>query len=454
MQSPPTRPGRWLRIAAIAAIALGCGDARRPNVLLVTIDTLRADHLSAYGYERETTPYLDTLATSGVRFDRAYASSSWTAPSVASLLTSLDPPVHGIEHGHLANQVIVQQEVIPDALTLWPELLRDAGYRTFGITANTHLYGRFGFAQGFDRYECIGFLTADDVLAVLERWRDDIVGGGPWFVWLHLLDPHARYTPRPPWIDEYFPDYQLAWWPIRRVLVPEEYKNHGVTAGSRSLELVTALYDAEIRYTDDAIRRASELLGVDEGDMVVVTADHGEEFLEHGRFGHGATLHEEVLRVPLLLKLPGKAHAGRTVSAPVGGIDVLPTVLDALGISAPVALQGRSALPYLEADPGEPHPVTASLNRFPILGQDAVIEGRWKFIRRRRSEQQQLFDLEADPHEQTNRIDDEPEVAARLAAVLTRSLLAASERRVEPGSAELSSDELEQLEALGYVPPR
>lgn len=196
---PCLRP--WLRFAGIALLALGCGDAPRPNVLLVTIDTLRADRLSGAGHSRQTTPYLDELAASGVRFERAYASSSWTAPSVASLLTSLDPRRHGIEHGHLSEQVIVQQEVIPESLPLWPELLRNAGYRTYGITANTHLYGHFGFDRGFDRYECIGFLTADEVLETLERWQLEITASEPWFVWVHLLDPHARYTPRSPWID-------------------------------------------------------------------------------------------------------------------------------------------------------------------------------------------------------------------------------------------------------------
>jgi arylsulfatase A-like enzyme len=451
MARPRSRSRRRLLHAAIVLLAAGCGDAPRPNVLLVTIDTLRPDRMSAYGHQRDTTPFLAGLTAGGVRFDRAYASSSWTAPSLVSLLTSLDPPVHGIEHGHLKDRVIVEQEVVSERLPFWPELLRDAGYRTFGITANTHLYGRFGFARGFDRYECVGFLDAERVLEVLLGWREEIVDSKPWFVWLHLLDPHARYTPRAPWIGQYVPNYRKRWEPLRHVLVPGSYKELDVTPGSPRFELVQALYDSEIRYSDEAIRVAATALGLSDSDLVVVTADHGEEFLEHDHFGHGVSLFEEVLRVPLLLRLPGLAHAGRVVASPVGGIDVLPTVLDALDLPAPEGLQGRSLLPLIEGREREEVPVTASLARFPFLGSDALIEGRWKYVQRR-SGQGLLFDLESDPAEQTDLSEREARRAEQMALALSRRLAAASELRVEPGSVELSPQELEQLEALGYVP--
>jgi arylsulfatase A-like enzyme len=447
---PCLRP--WLRFAGIALLALGCGDAPRPNVLLVTIDTLRADRLSGAGHSRQTTPYLDELAASGVRFERAYASSSWTAPSVASLLTSLDPRRHGIEHGHLSEQVIVQQEVIPDSLPLWPELLRNAGYRTYGITANTHLYGRFGFDRGFDRYECIGFVTADEVLETLERWQLEITASEPWFVWVHLLDPHARYTPRSPWIDEFFPRYPKLLRSLRDVLIPAQYAERGVTPGSRRFDLVGALYDSEIAYTDQAVRSISAALRVNDRDLVIVTSDHGEEFLDHGGFGHGTTLYEEVLRVPLLLRLPGAAQAGRVVSSPVSGIDLLPTVLDLLDVATPDSLQGRSVRPLIEGSAADATPVSASLDRFAALAQDALILGRWKYLEHRSSGERKLFDLEDDPGEQRDRIEFEPEKAEELAGLLAARRADALRRRVEPGLAELTEQQLEQLKALGYVP--
>jgi arylsulfatase A-like enzyme len=430
----------------------GC-ERPTPNVLLVTIDTLRADHLSSYGYERPTSPYLDELAASGVRFDRAYASSSWTAPSIASLLTSLDPRSHGIAHGHLADQAIVHQEVLPDSVEMWAELLRDAGYRTYGVTANTHLYGRFGFDQGFDRYECLGFLSADDVRETVERWADEIRGDAPWFLWVHLLDPHSRYQPRSPWIEQYFPRYRRLWRPLRGVLVPEDYQGFGVTAGSRKLDVVRALYDSEISYTDYAVRSIAATLGVSDDDLVVVTSDHGEEFLDHDHFGHGVTLYEEVIRVPLLLRLPGARHAGRVVRTAVRLIDILPTVLDELGIEAPATLQGVSLLPQASGTTSANLPVTASLERFPALAKDSITIDGWKYIDPRpEGERPQLFDLNQDPGEQRDLYERQPERAAELARRLAASAETSRAKRIEPDAVDLSEDEFDQLKALGYVP--
>jgi len=442
---------------AVAALLLaGCGSEapRAPNVLLVTIDTLRADRLSSYGYARQTSPFLDELAAAGIRFDRAYATASWTAPSVASLMTSLEPSVHGIEHGFIDDDVIVKQEVIPESVALWPELLREAGYRTYGVTANTHLYGHFGFAQGFDRYECVGFLDATKVIAVVDKWRGEIVGGDdPWFLWVHLLDPHGRYRPRKPWIQEYFPHFRPLWMPIRNVFVPENYKQFGVTRGTRVFDLVNALYDSEIAYTDRAIRSIAEKVGLAANDLVVVTSDHGEEFLDHGGFGHGITLYEEVIRVPLILRMPGAAHAGRVVSAPVSLIDVLPTVLDIVGAEAPAELQGTSLLPIVEGDEADERVVVASLARFVPLGTDSITRGRWKYIQHRvEKDRRMLFDVAADPAETRNLLESDPERAQALADALAAHLEANRARRIDPDTIDLSADEFEQLKALGYVP--
>jgi arylsulfatase A-like enzyme len=423
-------------------------------VLLVTIDTLRADHLSSYGYSRQTSPFLDELAASGVRFERAYATSSWTAPSVASLLTSLEPTVHGIEHGRLENQVVVKQEVLAESVTLWPELMREAGYRTFGVTANTHLYGRFGFDQGFDRYECVGFLDADAVLAAVDSLRDEIVSGEkPWFLWVHLLDPHARYVPRPPWIADYFPRHLKQWFPVRGVLVPEGYKKFGAEVGTPLYDLIHALYDSEIAYADDSVRKLATSLGISGSDLVVVTSDHGEEFLDHDRFGHGATLFEEVIRIPLILRLPGAEYAGRTVGDPVSLIDVLPTVLEVLGVDASAELQGRSLIPLIEDRERTERIVMASLERFKDLGTDSVTRGKWKYIQHRvEADQRMLFDIEGDPSETENLVTTHPGIARELAEVLTSRLEAGRARAVEPGAVDLTDDEFEQLKALGYIP--
>jgi len=441
--------------SAVALVLAACGgEARKPDVLLVTIDTLRADRLSSYGYERPTSPYLDELAAAGVRFDRAYATSSWTAPSVASLMTSLEPEVHGIERGHLDQGVIVKQAVLPDDVALWPELLRADGYRTYGVTANTHLYGRFGFDQGFDRYECVGFVDAPAVVRTVGAWRDEIVGGeGPWFLWVHLLDPHGQYRPRKPWIGRFSPGYRPIWSRMRRVIIPDEYRDLGVTRGTPAFEVVNALYDSEIAYTDAAIRQIAAQVGLSDDDLVVVTSDHGEEFLDHDRFGHGTTLYEEVIRVPLIVRLPGAAHAGTVVDAPVSLVDVLPTVLDVLGAPAPAQLQGASLLPAIEGRDTAERVVVTSLARFKTLETDSVTQGSWKYIEHRHEPgRRMLFDVVADPGEARDLLASEPERAAELAAILAAHRASNRARRVEPAAVDLSTDEFEQLKALGYVP--
>lgn len=449
----PGVPG--LLLLTLLSACGGGSTASAPDVLLVTVDTLRADHLSSYGYPRRTSPFLDALAASGVRFERAYASSSWTAPSVVSLLAGVDPVVHGVEHGQLAKGLIVQQEVIPESLALLPERLRAAGYRTFGVTANTHLYGRFGFERGFDRYECVGFLDAEAVLAVVRSWRDEILSGGPWLLWVHLLDPHAPYQPRAPWIDEYLPGYRELWRPLRHVIIAGQYGDAGIVPGTRRYSLVNALYDSEIAYADRAIRDLADAVELSDRDLVVATSDHGEELFEHGHYGHGVALFEESVRVPLILRLPGRRHAGRVVDDPVSGIDVFPTILDVVGVASPPGLQGRSLMPLVEGGDGGVgvRTVVSSLGRFPSQAADSITLGDWKYVEPRHgTEGHLLFQLSADPLEQRNAIERRPEAAERLAAALAERLAESRARRAEPGSAELSPEEVEQLRALGYLP--
>ena len=444
--------GRALALL-LAVNLLACSSAEsRPNVFLVTIDTLRADRLSVSGYPRDTTPFLAALAEDGVRFTQAYANSSWTVPSLVSLLTSLDPTTHGVEHGHLAEGGIAHQEVMPDGVPLWAELLGAAGYRTFGVTANGHLHERFGFGRGFDRYECVGFEGSERVEEVVANWREEILAAQPRFVWIHLLDPHAPYQARAPWIRQYFPRFGHMPGLLGNVVVPEEYKALGVKVGSRSFDFVNALYDSEVAHTDLAIRRLFDSLGVSRRDLVIVASDHGEEFLEHGRFGHSFTLFEEVIRVPLLLRLPGGETGGRSVDAPVSLVDLLPTVLDALELPIPGQLEGRSLLPLLRGRQSAPPAVVASLARFPGLRSRSIRLGRWKYVHRYAEPQEHmLFDLETDPQERKNLYASHPAEAGELARTLAAFVQEREGSRLEPGRAELSAQESERLRSLGYA---
>jgi len=198
-------------VSAAALVAVGCefSSRPRPNVILITIDTLRADRLSCYGYTRETTPFLDQLARDGIRFSRAYSNASWTAPAVVSLLTGLLPTTHGVEHGTIENRTdVVNQEVVPVEARMWAEVLQRAGYRSFGITANGHLDPRFGFDRGFERYRCIGFADAEGVKQVLASWRREIVESHPYFLWVHLFDPHAPYRFHAAAMRDYHPQFR------------------------------------------------------------------------------------------------------------------------------------------------------------------------------------------------------------------------------------------------------
>ncbi len=173
-----------------------------PDILLYTVDTERANHLGAYGYTRATSPALARLANRGTLFEHAYATSSWTAPSVASLVTGVLPSEHGVVHGLMVEGVTMQQEVLSPSLPSLPEALRALGYRTVGVTANGHLGEDHGFARGFDRYACLGFANLDEVRAEVARSLEGLEPDRPLFLWVHVLSPHAPYEPRQPLFDQ------------------------------------------------------------------------------------------------------------------------------------------------------------------------------------------------------------------------------------------------------------
>ena len=461
------RARRWVLLFLVCSFGCAREPAARPDVFLITLDTVRADRVSAYGHTRPTTPVIDALAAEGVRFAHAYSASSWTVPSVVTLLSGLHPTTHGVVHGHFAPggglrvDAIVEQEAIADEVATLAERLRAAGYTTWGITANGHLAARFGFAQGFDRYRCVGFADAGAVEAVLGEWADaaDAAGaaGRPRFVWLHLLDPHAPYTPRRGWLRANAPAFRGLAPPLANVVIAQHYADLGVDEPSGdAFEGINLLYDGELAHTDAAVGRLLERLRAGPEDLVVVTADHGEEFLEHGRYGHGYTLFDESVRVPWVMRLPGGAHAGAVVDAPVGAVDLAPTVLDAIGLPVPEALQGRSALPLVAArrtaagDAVE-RAVIAQLARFEPLAADTLRRGKWKLLRKRASEETLLFDLERDPGEQRDVGDENAALRAELVASLDAALEAQRVVHLAPGRAPVSGAELERLRALGYL---
>lgn len=427
-------------VASSAPAAVDPARALRPNVLLVTIDTLRADHVSSNGYGRRTTPFLDAVAADGVRFARAYSTSSWTVPGVVSLLSGTAPSAHGVVHGRAEQGKIRGQEVVPDDLPWLAAELRAAGYRTFAVTANTHLAGELGFARGFDRYACVGFAPARRVERALEPMLEAIHGGrGPWLVWLHLFDPHMPYRPREPFLTELWPAPRPRHPDLERLRAPHAPLDEPVE-GDR-LAYLTALYDAEIRFADAALRRLTRALGADDA-LVVVTSDHGEELMEHGGLGHGQSLHPEVIAVPLVIRRPDRRGAGSVIAEPVSLVDVLPTVLAELGLPVPSGVSGQELF-------GEPRdrPIVAELSRGGPLR--ALIEGDLQLVDKP-GEGARLFALRDDPAPAAELTDERPGDVERMRARLDR-YLAGVARTDAPRVRELSPEEVAQLRALGYV---
>lgn len=412
--------------ALVAALALlwsasGCShEARRPNVLLVSIDMLRADHLSCYGYERPTSPAIDRLAAEGQLFESHVSSSSWTLPGHASLFTSLPDSVHGAVDTSMR---------LADATTTLAERFRAAGYRTAGFYAGPYLYPVFGLDQGFAQYvDCTSYgakyagrpvdewaadkgmmqashedVTNPAVYAAFSRWFAGR-GAEPFFAFVHLWDVHYDFLPPPPWDKRFDPDYDG----------PVTGKGFqfdpaiGPRMAQRDLQHLLALYDGEIGWTDTWIARIRadlEAAGVLEDTIVVVTSDHGTEFFEHGGKGHRKTLHDEVVRIPLVIRWPKALPAGGRVRAQTRSIDVGPTLLELAGLPAADDVVGSSLLPIVR-DPASQPPRRAVLELSTLgLAERAVRTNEWKLVDAMHAKDHYWFDLVVDPREQLRRGD-------------------------------------------------
>lgn len=448
---PHPGPAAIVGLFFLALSVLGCGpSARRPNVLLVSIDTLRADHLASYGYERETAPTLTRLAEEGARFENAYSQAPSTVPTHASLFTGRFPFEHGAYHVGLA---------VRDEEETLAERFRDAGYRTFAATSSVRFRGRTGFDQGFDRFERFDELEKNDrSQAVTDRVLEWIgQGDEPWFGFVHYFDPHQPYAPPEPW--------RTRWHPGIAMLDPEDTSDYlyfhdgpDKTVPPRVLEYLRALYDAEIRFLDVQLERLFAALEPEAGTpgtLVLVTSDHGEEFKEHGGLSHARRLYEELLRVPFLVWWPGRIPARTVLPGPAQSIDVLPTLLDLAGVGAPAGLPGRSWHPELlsREEPGAQPPsrdwVFAQLKdaRWSLAAD--MEDGRFKYISRDDAPHR-LFDLRADPGEQEDRLHDRPDVVAKLRELA--AVLGADAPPEVPVPAEPVSPEIrERLREIGYV---
>lgn len=326
-------------IAGLVLLGAACGaSAGPPNVLLVSIDTLRADRLGCYGYARATSPALDRLATErAVRFAHATAEAPWTLPSHVTLLSGLHPLTHGVRKPDQAPN---------DSVQLLAERLQPT-HETFALTDGGWLSQTFGFARGFRSFQAQD-RDVDQAVQVLLEYVRFQRGKGPWFGFLHTYDVHCPYDPPPPYRETFASADAEPIETAGRCGNPH-FNALALTAGQA--RFLSDRYDEDVRRVDDAL--ATLFAAFDELDLwkdtvLVVTSDHGEEFLEHGQIGHERTLSPEVLAVPLFVAAPGLAP--RVVDHIVGLADVVPTVLELVG-SAPAGLDGRSLLPLMRGQP-------------------------------------------------------------------------------------------------------
>jgi arylsulfatase A-like enzyme/Tfp pilus assembly protein PilF len=395
------------------------GPSRPYNLLLVTLDTLRADHLPAYGYDGVATPFIDRLAREGVRFERVTTTVPVTLPAHASIMTGTNPFTHGVRNNGAF--------VLADGATTLAEVLQGGGYATGGFIGAVVLESPFGIAQGFDTYDGLAQYQAASGDESGERPGEEVVAraGGwiraqqqPFFAWVHMYDPHDPYEPPEPYASRY--------------------------PGSP--------YDGEIAYVDEMVGRllqALEEAGAADNTLVVVTADHGEGLGDHGEQGHAFFVYDSTVRVPLILWGPGVVPAGVVPTAPASVVDIFPTVLSLLGLpAAPVDGEDLGDR-FRNPAAGGGAAYAESLIPFLDFGWSelrALVAGDYKYIE---APEPELYNLTRDPGETDNLVDTEIERADAMAETLAE--LVAGDDVTQATGGSVDEDGLAALQALGYI---
>jgi arylsulfatase A-like enzyme len=443
----PHCPARSLALAWLAAAALACSAREAPDfdVVLVVVDTLRVDRLSFYGGANPSTPFLDELARRSAVFERAHSASTWTAPATASLFTSLYPSQHGLWTGYVAAIAIEKLgriNRIPQAAPTLPEVMRGLGFRTFGVADNLNISEEMGFARGFDRFARHEHEGAGVMNATVREWLPEIQAPGRSFLYLHYMEPHAPYPRHDEWLRPDSGTDQAA-----------RLSAWGRRFDASQLGDALESYDSALGFLDAHLRELYELLGWGENTLLILTADHGEEFLDHGHYGHHLPkLYAELLRVPLLVFFPGRFEP-RRIRDNVSLIDLLPTLRELAGGEPSPLDEGRSLVPLLEGG-DQPERTLFAMRVLegvePAPALTAAIRGRWKYVVTSPGGTEELFDLEADPADQRNRVDEAPGVAAELRETIAEFEASAARLPREYG-AERTREHEEHLRALGYI---
>ena len=438
----------WTRALLLAACCLACGRAPLDaNLLIITLDTTRPDHLGCYGHERDTSPEIDRLAADAVVYSRAFSTSSWTLPAHASLFTGKFPWSHGARidpngpvslgdavHGDALLRRYRASGLSPSERTL-AEILAAHGFTTGAVVAGPWMKRIFGLERGFQHYDDDGIDTksgrkaadvTDAALAWLDRHEEE-----RFFLFLNYYDPHGPY--RDP------EGYGI------RFLSPQDYRS------KRRIKLTTsaigALYDGEIRYMDDHVGRFVESLrrrGLYDDAWIIITSDHGELLNEHEQIGHGVTLYQQEIRIPLIVKFPADARWSGDNDAPIQLTDIFVMVLEGLGVPLPSTVRGRDGprLVFAEVYPEE----------WRSRGGDwrVLLDGDRKLHWSSRG-QHQLFDLATDPGEESNLAPNDPQRVRAMESTLERFLAGLPPPAPRGPPRVVDPETQEALRNLGYL---
>lgn len=417
----------------------------KPNIVLIVLDATRADHLSCYGYSRATTPHIDSLAEQGIMFKHAVAQSSWTRPSICSFVTSRYPETLNLGVPHPPSK-------LSDYYVTMAEILKDNGYSTSAVVSNTNLDSLVNFNQGYDSFDDSNKekdITSRSVTSLgieqIRRLRDK-----RFFLTLHYMDPHFPYAMHKEF--NYAPNY--------RGKLSSTISNFQ-DFGKSDLEYVKACYDSEISFTDEYIGRVIAALkaqGLFDNTMIIVMADHGDEFHEHGGYNHGHSLYQELLNVPCIVKLPG-TQKGRVVDGTFAMIDLLPSVLKFIDCYKPSYRMYGSAVDLNRLNRHDDKYVFSATDvagpNFKPASIRSVQSGNYKFIRYLDRSTEMVFDLLKDPGEQHDLVAKNPEVFQKLKRVCTEhTRLMDSIRQSVPPQEQverLNNNELRLLRSLGYL---
>lgn len=417
----------------------------KPNVIIYLVDALRADRLGIYGCDRPLTPRLDAMAAQGITFTDMAAQSSWTKAAVASVFTGLWPRAHGVNG---------PDDRLPDGLPTLPERLQAAGYQTGAVVANAYVGRPFGFARGFDHFEFIEHARgrSEVIHERVSRWLDARTpGDGPFFLYVHTIDPHAPYAPPSPYLEAFASA-------VEDPSIGQVETVRGLVLGTvePTVELgrdLRNLYDAEVAANDASFGRLLDkldALGELENTVVIFTSDHGEAFGEHGSWTHGLDLYDEVLSVPLVIRLPGAAGAGQRVSTPVQHIDLLPTIMGLCGIDPSGLMPGAALLDGEGAlRVRDDRTIFVYLDYWGKTGAAALRDG-WKLIQPLSPDFGPRIELYRHDEDRAEAHDLADSASVRLGWLLAQ-LEVASEGEGISLPTEVDEETRAQLEALGYM---